>query len=146
MLLASVAYRRQGFQHRTDASWLTPITRPQSTQGASRESPSLLGGCEPTSGPLSAATGLGLAGFFLPLFKPMLGMGDIITRVSGRQLTHDLRRPNMVRVGYLISPDYNLPVDILSPVGRRIGPIVPPRRHDRGKSGQSCCRRRSDPA
>ena len=30
---------------------------------------------DPTSGPFPAATGLGFAGFFFPLLKPVLGMG-----------------------------------------------------------------------
>jgi hypothetical protein len=35
----------------------------------------LLGNGETTSGPLPAASGLSLAGFFFPLFQPMLRMG-----------------------------------------------------------------------
>jgi len=56
-----------------------------------------LGDGGPTSGPFAAATGLGFAGFFFPLFKPMLRMGGQPTiqqkglqgsRVAGGEPAH----------------------------------------------------------
>ena len=47
----------------------------QSVRRVSAESANLLGDGDPTCGPFTAAAGLGLAGFFFPLLKPVLGMG-----------------------------------------------------------------------